>query len=113
MYVASWDLSYLMIQVRGIPRDRVRLEVVTLLRDVGLTSVSDQLAVSLTSGLQRRLCTALAVIGNPKVTTMRCFFPSKPDTNASVLYAPLFVSKGDVTIVVNCPKTNRRKQKKI
>ncbi|EEC04726.1 ABC transporter, putative [Ixodes scapularis] len=56
--------------VRGIPRDRVRLEVVTLLGDVGLTSVSDQLAVSLTSGLQRRLCTALAVIGNPKIVVL-------------------------------------------
>lgn len=56
--------------VRGIPRDRVRLEVVTLLQDVGLMSVSDQLAVSLTSGLQRRLCTALAVIGNPKIVVL-------------------------------------------
>ncbi|XP_077564416.1 phospholipid-transporting ATPase ABCA3-like [Haemaphysalis longicornis] len=52
--------------VKGIPMNIVRTEVVTLLHDVGLSSLRSVLPVDLSLGQQRRLSTALAIIGTPK-----------------------------------------------
>ncbi|KAL1420360.1 hypothetical protein MTO96_024195 [Rhipicephalus appendiculatus] len=56
--------------LKGIPLNRVRYEVVTLLHDVSLMASRSVLAVDLSLGLQRRLCTAIAIIGTPKVIIM-------------------------------------------
>ncbi|XP_049275816.1 phospholipid-transporting ATPase ABCA3-like [Rhipicephalus sanguineus] len=56
--------------LKGIPHNRVRYEVVTLLHDVSLMENRSVLAVDLSLGLQRRLCTAIAILGTPKVIIM-------------------------------------------
>ncbi|CAN8010688.1 unnamed protein product [Ixodes pacificus] len=56
--------------VKGAPRDRLRLELVTLLGEVGLMEVRSTLAASLSLGFQRRLCTALAIIATPKLVVL-------------------------------------------
>ncbi|XP_037561215.2 retinal-specific phospholipid-transporting ATPase ABCA4-like [Dermacentor silvarum] len=53
--------------VKGTPPDGVRIEVVTLLHDTGLIQYRSDLAVTLSLGQQRRLCTALAIVSKPKV----------------------------------------------
>ncbi|KAH7966736.1 hypothetical protein HPB49_019019 [Dermacentor silvarum] len=53
--------------LKGTPYDAVRLEVATLLHDAGLTQHRSKLAANLSLGLQRRLCTALAIVSKPKV----------------------------------------------
>ncbi|XP_077512884.1 retinal-specific phospholipid-transporting ATPase ABCA4-like [Amblyomma americanum] len=52
--------------VKGTPYNAVRLEVVTMLHDVGLMPFRSELAINLSLGQQRRLCTALAIISKPK-----------------------------------------------
>lgn len=59
--------------MKGAQWDTVRVEVVNLLRDMGLVDVRSQLAISLSMGMQRRLCTAMAIIVTPKVR-----FPRAP-----------------------------------
>ncbi|XP_065303387.2 phospholipid-transporting ATPase ABCA3-like isoform X2 [Dermacentor albipictus] len=56
--------------LKGIPLTNVRYEVVTLLHDVSLMEYRSVLAVELTLGIQRRLCTAIAILGKPKVIIM-------------------------------------------
>ncbi|XP_075524840.1 phospholipid-transporting ATPase ABCA3-like [Dermacentor variabilis] len=56
--------------IKGIPMNRTRLETVTLLYDVGLMNYRAMLASELAPGLQRRLCTAMAIIATPKVIIM-------------------------------------------
>ncbi|XP_077512893.1 phospholipid-transporting ATPase ABCA3-like [Amblyomma americanum] len=53
--------------VKGTPYCSVRLEVVTLLHEVGLMPYRSDLAVDLSLGQQRRLCTALAIVSKPRV----------------------------------------------
>ncbi|XP_054925117.1 phospholipid-transporting ATPase ABCA3-like isoform X2 [Dermacentor andersoni] len=56
--------------IKGIPMNRTRLETVTLLYDVGLMEYRTMLASELAPGLQRRLCTAMAILAMPKVIIM-------------------------------------------
>ncbi|EEC02974.1 ABC transporter, putative, partial [Ixodes scapularis] len=56
--------------VKGAPRDRLRLELVTLLGEVGLMEVRNTLAALLSPGFQRRLCMALAIIATPKLVVL-------------------------------------------
>ncbi|KAH7976220.1 hypothetical protein HPB52_010100 [Rhipicephalus sanguineus] len=53
--------------IKGVPLDRARSEVFNLLQDVGLLDWRTNLAVDLSLGQQRRLCTAIAIIATPKV----------------------------------------------
>ncbi|KAL1418647.1 hypothetical protein MTO96_025828, partial [Rhipicephalus appendiculatus] len=53
--------------IKGVPLDRARSEVFNLLHDVGLVDYRTNLAVELSLGQQRRLCTAIAIIATPKV----------------------------------------------
>ncbi|XP_065306442.2 phospholipid-transporting ATPase ABCA3-like isoform X1 [Dermacentor albipictus] len=56
--------------IKGIPMNRTRLETFTLLCDVGLMEYRTVLASELAPGLQRRLCTAMAILAMPKVIIM-------------------------------------------
>lgn len=56
--------------VKGTPYRHVRLEVVTLLHDVGLMPYRADLAANLSLGLQRRLCAAVAIVSKPKVVIL-------------------------------------------
>ncbi|KAH7975014.1 hypothetical protein HPB49_022788 [Dermacentor silvarum] len=56
--------------IKGIPLERTRIETVTLLYDVGLMEYRTVLASQLAPGLQRRLCTAMAILAMPKVIIM-------------------------------------------
>ncbi|KAH6923179.1 hypothetical protein HPB50_024602 [Hyalomma asiaticum] len=53
--------------IKGVPLEKARSEVVNLLHDVALMDSRDVLAVDLSLGQQRRLCTAMAIIATPKV----------------------------------------------
>ncbi|KAH9371028.1 hypothetical protein HPB48_007792 [Haemaphysalis longicornis] len=53
--------------VKGIPRDRARNEVVTVLYDSGLADHRSKKVMDLSLGLQRCLCTVMAIVGTPKV----------------------------------------------
>ncbi|KAH6921804.1 hypothetical protein HPB50_005003 [Hyalomma asiaticum] len=57
-------------KLKGIPLNRIRHEIVTLLHDVSLIEYRTVLAVDLSLGLQRRLCAAIAILGTPKVIIM-------------------------------------------
>ncbi|XP_077486805.1 phospholipid-transporting ATPase ABCA3-like [Amblyomma americanum] len=56
--------------IKGVPLDKTRVEVANLLHDVGLSHHRGVLAVDLSLGQQRRLCTAIAIVGTPKVIIM-------------------------------------------
>ncbi|XP_075741577.1 phospholipid-transporting ATPase ABCA3-like [Rhipicephalus microplus] len=62
--------------VKGVPLDKARQEVYNLLQDTSLFNHRAVLAVNLSPGLQRRLCTALAIVGKPKVVVL-----DEPTTN--------------------------------
>ncbi|KAH6926302.1 hypothetical protein HPB50_016485 [Hyalomma asiaticum] len=62
--------------IKGIPLNRVTLEVVTLLNDANLMDHRSVLAVNLAPGLQRRLCTAIAMVATPRVVVL-----DEPTTN--------------------------------
>ncbi|CAN8004388.1 unnamed protein product, partial [Ixodes hexagonus] len=56
--------------VKGAPWDRLPLEVVAVLGEMGLTQVRSMLVDSLSLGYQRRLCMALALIVTPKLVVL-------------------------------------------
>ncbi|XP_077523399.1 phospholipid-transporting ATPase ABCA3-like [Amblyomma americanum] len=56
--------------LKGVRWDKARDEVWTLLNDASLTECRTMLAVDLSPGLQRRLCTVLAIVGTPKVVIL-------------------------------------------
>ncbi|XP_065309368.2 phospholipid-transporting ATPase ABCA3-like isoform X2 [Dermacentor albipictus] len=56
--------------VKGVPLSKARQEVFDLLQDSSLYTHRTVLAVDLSPGLQRRLCTALAIVGMPKVVIL-------------------------------------------
>ncbi|KAH9371290.1 hypothetical protein HPB48_022526 [Haemaphysalis longicornis] len=56
--------------LKGIPRSKVRLEVVNLLNDVGLMAYKTAFPYEMTLGTQRRLSAALAILGSPKILVM-------------------------------------------
>ncbi|XP_049526534.1 phospholipid-transporting ATPase ABCA3-like [Dermacentor silvarum] len=62
--------------IKGIPLNKVQLEVVTLLHDASLMEHRSVLAVNLVPGLQRRLCTAIAIVATPKLVIL-----DEPTTN--------------------------------
>ncbi|KAL1427721.1 hypothetical protein MTO96_017157 [Rhipicephalus appendiculatus] len=62
--------------VKGVPLRKARQEVFNLLQDTSLFIHRTVLAVDLSPGLQRRLCTALAIVGKPKVVIL-----DEPTTN--------------------------------
>ncbi|XP_050040804.3 phospholipid-transporting ATPase ABCA3-like [Dermacentor andersoni] len=62
--------------VRGVPLSKARQQVFDLLQDTSLYIHRTVLAVDLSPGLQRRLCTALAIVGMPKVVIL-----DEPTTN--------------------------------
>ncbi|XP_037529093.2 phospholipid-transporting ATPase ABCA3-like [Rhipicephalus sanguineus] len=56
--------------IKGIPFARTRVVTFGLLCDVGLCDYRTVVASNLAPGLQRRLCTAIAIIATPKVIIM-------------------------------------------
>ncbi|XP_064476304.1 uncharacterized protein LOC135390539 [Ornithodoros turicata] len=56
--------------IKGATWGVARTEVNSLLRDIGLVPFRSELAVGLTPGLQRRLCTAMAIILAPKLVVL-------------------------------------------
>ncbi|KAL3198129.1 hypothetical protein MRX96_014471, partial [Rhipicephalus microplus] len=56
--------------IKGIPFAKTRVVTFGLLNDVGLNEYRTVLASNLSPGLQRRLCTAMAIIATPKVIIM-------------------------------------------
>ncbi|XP_049270032.1 phospholipid-transporting ATPase ABCA3-like [Rhipicephalus sanguineus] len=56
--------------VKGTLYKDVKLEVVTLLHDVGLIMYRSDLVSNLSLGLQRRLSTAIAIVSKPKVVIL-------------------------------------------
>ncbi|XP_070378311.1 phospholipid-transporting ATPase ABCA3-like isoform X1 [Dermacentor albipictus] len=62
--------------IKGIPLNKVQLEVVTLLHDASLMEHRAVLVSKLTPGLQRRLCTAIAIVATPKLVIL-----DEPTTN--------------------------------
>ncbi|XP_077560468.1 uncharacterized protein LOC144175241 [Haemaphysalis longicornis] len=62
--------------VKGVPLKKARLEVVTLLHEASLFEHRSVIAKDLSLGLQRRLCTALAIVATPKIVIL-----DEPTTN--------------------------------
>ncbi|XP_075724012.1 phospholipid-transporting ATPase ABCA3 [Rhipicephalus microplus] len=56
--------------IKGIPLNKVQMEVVNLLNDTNLMDHRSTLAVNLVPGLQRRLCTAIAMVATPKLVVL-------------------------------------------
>ncbi|KAL1425830.1 hypothetical protein MTO96_018813 [Rhipicephalus appendiculatus] len=56
--------------IKGIPFAKTRVVTFGLLSDVGLSEYRTMLASNLPPGLQRRLCTAMAIMATPKVIIM-------------------------------------------
>ncbi|KAL1423936.1 hypothetical protein MTO96_020729 [Rhipicephalus appendiculatus] len=59
-----------MLEIKGTLYKDVKLEVVTLLHDVGLITYRSELVSNLSLGLQRRLSTAIAIVSKPKVVIL-------------------------------------------
>ena len=54
-------------RLKGVPAKALRNDVDSLLRHAGLSAKADQLATSLSGGNQRKLCLAIALIGDRPV----------------------------------------------
>lgn len=73
---ALWDrLSvenhlFLFARLRGVPEDRVRMVVEDVLTQLDLQKHRKKLSSSLSGGMKRKLCVAIALIGDPQVVLL-------------------------------------------
>ena len=61
------DHLRLFARVRGVPPNRVEALVSTTIRDMQLAPYKDKLGMQLSGGMKRKLCVAIALIGDPGV----------------------------------------------
>jgi ATP-binding cassette, subfamily A (ABC1), member 5 len=54
-------------RIRGIPKDRLELEVERTLKDIDLSNKGDTRAAKLSGGQKRKLSIGIALIGDPKI----------------------------------------------
>jgi len=64
------DHLYLFARIRGVPGDQVHNLVTQTIDQMELTPYKNKLAMQLSGGMKRKLCVAIALIGDPQVVML-------------------------------------------